>query len=146
MRFVVSRQYASEPDQTYVAAKVMHWTYVNLHLTLPTHFSFLRELTQRTRRSVLEINIAIICACAVGFPAFFDAKTPRSFGSLVGSLLARRSASKLNVASEETTEKPYEGAAGSAENEMLGKSRWRILTRPSKASLRPRERPGVGEV
>jgi hypothetical protein len=28
MRFVVSRQYALNPDQTYVAAKVLHWTYV----------------------------------------------------------------------------------------------------------------------
>lgn len=70
----------------------------------------------------VEINFAIICARAVGFPAFFDAQTPLSFGSLVGSLLARRSASKINMASEDTTEKPYEGAARSAENEMLGKS------------------------
>lgn len=82
----------------------------------------------------------------MGFPAFFDTKSPRSFGSLVGSLLTRGLASKINVASQETTEKPYESAAGSAESEMLGKSRWRMLTRHSKASLRPRERPEVGEV
>jgi hypothetical protein len=33
MRFVVSRQYATDPDQTYVAAKVLHWTYVHTFLT-----------------------------------------------------------------------------------------------------------------
>lgn len=26
MRFVVSRQYITDPDQTYVAAKVLYWT------------------------------------------------------------------------------------------------------------------------
>lgn len=68
MRFVVSRQYARDPDQTYVAAEVLHWT-------------------------VLEINVGLICACAAVFPAFFDKTAPRSLGSLVGSLLARRSQS-----------------------------------------------------
>jgi hypothetical protein len=36
MRFVISIQYASDPDQTYVAARVLYWTYV-LHSVAETH-------------------------------------------------------------------------------------------------------------
>jgi hypothetical protein len=36
--------------------------------------------------SLLELNVGLICACAVTFPAFFDASNPRSFGALVSAL------------------------------------------------------------
>ncbi|KAF2866564.1 hypothetical protein BDV95DRAFT_203271 [Massariosphaeria phaeospora] len=112
MRFVVSRQYALNPDQTYVAAKVLHWT-------------------------VLEINISLICACATGFPAFFDATAPRSLGSLVGSLLAKRSGSQLNVTSSPGSDKDCEESYRSSEERVQGRSknRWKFLSRPSKNSL-----------
>lgn len=84
----MSRQYARDPDQTYVAAEVLHWTCV-----IPFHAHINMSLVNRDAYSVLEINVGLICACAAVFPAFFDKTAPRSLGSLVGSLLARRSQS-----------------------------------------------------
>ncbi|KAH9990892.1 hypothetical protein F4779DRAFT_637786 [Xylariaceae sp. FL0662B] len=112
MRFVVSLQYARDPDQTYVAAKVLHWT-------------------------VLEVNIGLICGCATTCPAFFDRAAPRSLGSLVGSLLAKRSGSQTNFASPSRSNEGDEGNYRSidAGGHSRGKSVWHILSRPSKHSL-----------
>ncbi|KAK7743727.1 hypothetical protein SLS62_010458 [Diatrype stigma] len=111
MRFVVSLQYAQNPDQTYVAAKVLHWT-------------------------VLEVNIGLICACMITAPAFFDSAAPRSLGSLVGSLLAKRSGSQINVESPPRSSKSGEGSYRS--NEEGGQSRdktaWNVLSRPRRHS------------
>ncbi|KAI0404812.1 hypothetical protein F4802DRAFT_212963 [Xylaria palmicola] len=90
LRFVVSIQYAANPDQTYVAAKVLYWT-------------------------VLEINIGLICPCVIVSPAFFDIATPKSFGSLVGSLLAKRSGSQSNIASPPGSNKGDKGSYHSRE-------------------------------
>ncbi|KAF2833914.1 hypothetical protein CC86DRAFT_415931 [Ophiobolus disseminans] len=98
MRFVVSRQYALDPDQTYVAAKVLHWT-------------------------VLEINIGLICACATTFPAFFDSTAPRSFSSLVGSLLSKRSASRTNFASPPGSDEGCGGSGRSSDEQSQGRNK-----------------------
>ncbi|KAH8882982.1 hypothetical protein GQ53DRAFT_831171 [Thozetella sp. PMI_491] len=90
MRFVVSLWYAQNPDQTYVAAKVLYWT-------------------------VLEINIGLICACATTFPAFFDTATPRSFGTVIRSLLARGSRSQTTVGSPQRSNKSGEASYRSGE-------------------------------
>ncbi|OCL09525.1 hypothetical protein AOQ84DRAFT_220784 [Glonium stellatum] len=77
MRFVVTQQSVTNPDQTYVAAKLLYW-------------------------AVLEINLGIICSCATVFPAFFDASAPKSLGSLVSKLLSSRSASQANITPTES--------------------------------------------
>ncbi|CAI6286824.1 unnamed protein product [Periconia digitata] len=65
---LTSIRYAADPDQTYVAAKVMHW-------------------------NVVETNIGLICACASAFPAFFDPSAPRSLGFFVRRLFSRKNKS-----------------------------------------------------
>ncbi|KAI0466953.1 hypothetical protein F4859DRAFT_495801 [Xylaria cf. heliscus] len=90
-RFVVSIQYASNPDQTYVAAKVLYWT-------------------------ILEINIGLICPCVITSPAFFDAAAPKSFVSLLGSLLAKSSGSQSNIASPPGSNKSDKGSCRSTED------------------------------
>ncbi|KAF2105871.1 hypothetical protein BDV96DRAFT_655248 [Lophiotrema nucula] len=77
MRVVVTAKYITNPDQIYYFAKYMAFV-------------------------VLEINIGLICACALVFPAFFDAKLSGSLGSLVSRLWFSRSSSK--VASDSSTE------------------------------------------
>ncbi|KUJ10853.1 uncharacterized protein LY89DRAFT_739839 [Mollisia scopiformis] len=76
MRFVVTLQSINNPDQTYVAAKVLYW-------------------------AIIEINLGIICTCAIVFPAFFDTSEPNSFGSLFGSLLSSRLSSKSELSQPE---------------------------------------------
>jgi hypothetical protein len=74
--------------------------------------------------SVLEINVGLICACGVVFPAFFDASAPRSLGSLVSSLLARRSDSQINVTSPRGSDVEREGSyPSSAKNSFKNSNR-----------------------
>ncbi|KAI1335894.1 hypothetical protein F5Y15DRAFT_396094 [Xylariaceae sp. FL0016] len=113
MRFVISTKYADDPDQTYISAKVLYWT-------------------------VLEINIGLICACATTFRAFFVTGTPKSLGSLVRSLLGDRSASRTNVASLPGSRKSGDDSYRSSEEGGQGRTRtvWNLLSRPSKPDLR----------
>ncbi|KAI1425600.1 hypothetical protein F5Y12DRAFT_714095 [Xylaria sp. FL1777] len=83
-RFVLSIQYATDPDQTYVAAKVLYWT-------------------------ILEINIGLICPCIITSPTFFDTGAPKSFGSLLGGLLAKRPGSQSKVGSPVGSNKDNKG-------------------------------------
>ncbi|KAI0116200.1 hypothetical protein F4776DRAFT_666522 [Hypoxylon sp. NC0597] len=119
MRFVVTRQYADDPDQTYVAAKVLYWT-------------------------VLEINIGLICACITASPAFFDAAVPKSFGSLVMSLLSKRPGSQSSVASPPRSNNGYEGGYRASDETAQTRSKniWNIVARPSKQSLKNQTREG----
>ncbi|KAF2708714.1 hypothetical protein K504DRAFT_502736 [Pleomassaria siparia CBS 279.74] len=63
MRLVSTSQASANPDKLYMGAKYMHWP-------------------------ILEVNVGLICACAITFPAFFDASLPSSFGSFISKLRA----------------------------------------------------------
>ncbi|KAH9904695.1 hypothetical protein F4778DRAFT_40567 [Xylariomycetidae sp. FL2044] len=122
LRFAVAIQYGSDPDQTYVAAKVLHWTSTVINSCVS---------------SVLEANIGLICSCAVTSPAFFDTAAPRSLGSFLGSLLAKRSNSQINVATRIESNRSSDGAfrASNETSHSRGKRVWKITSRPSKRSL-----------
>lgn len=141
MRFAISIEYAQDPDQTYVAARVLHWTYVYGPRRRPSVHTFPPRLVWSLSinffvNSVLEANIGLICGCAIAFPAFFDASAPRSFGSLVGSLLAKASASQTSILSPPRSRKGAErGLRLSEGSQSQSKSRWGKLSRPSKQNI-----------
>lgn len=144
MRFVISIEYAKDPDQTYVAARVLYWTYVHILCRCHSPTPFPNKVSHQVGHhlnlspsSVLEANIGIICGSATAFPDFFDASSPRSFGSLVGSLLATASASQTSLMPTPRSGKSADGTFRSSEegshNQL--KSRWGILSRPSKQNM-----------
>ncbi|KAK7699612.1 hypothetical protein SLS64_011566 [Diaporthe eres] len=115
-----------------------------LLLPLPIIFKMHMPLARRLRIAsifglgtfVLEANIGLICGCAIAFPAFFDASAPRSLGSLVGSLLAKASASQTSILSPPRSRKDAEGGLRLSEGSpSQSKSRWGKLSRPSKQNI-----------
>ncbi|KAH8728007.1 hypothetical protein GQ44DRAFT_824348 [Phaeosphaeriaceae sp. PMI808] len=64
MRVVATAQASGNPDKLYFGAKYMHWP-------------------------ILELNVGLICACALTFPAFFDSSLPNSLGSFIRKVRSR---------------------------------------------------------
>ncbi|KAF2678684.1 hypothetical protein K458DRAFT_408736 [Lentithecium fluviatile CBS 122367] len=72
MRLVVTAQVAGDLDRMYAGARILHWP-------------------------ILEVNVGLICACAVTFPAFFDPSQPRSLGSFLSKF--RKGSAKSSTSS-----------------------------------------------